>query len=129
MLNWLKSLAWWRKPPVAKPMPRLYPLILRSTDESPAEVPVSELRNFELTSDFEPALNYALRVVAEGMAAEGIITKRQSRDFVGTHALVVASKERGLAAVLRTIRTPEDSIKSNHSRVVLMRLPTTSHDE
>jgi hypothetical protein len=129
MLKWLKSLAWWRKPPAIKPKPRIYPLILRSVDDVPAEVPVSELRNFELTSDFEPALNYALRVVVDGMAAEGIITKRQSRDFVGTHALVVASKERGLATILRTIRTSEDSIKANHSRVVLMRLPLSSQEE
>jgi hypothetical protein len=129
MLDWLKKLFKGRQPVPPPPKPRMYPLILRNEEASTPEVPISELRNFELTSDFEPALNYALRVVAEGMASEGIITKRQSRDFVGAHALVVASKERGLAALLRTIRTPEESIKANHSRVVLMRLPTTAHDE
>lgn len=118
--------AFWRRETVQDPVAPAKPLqsiILRPSSELPA---AESGRAIEVSPDAEPALNYALRVVAEGMAMEGIITKRQARDFVGEHALIVASKERGLAALLRTVRTSEEAIRSNQSRILLVRLPESA---
>jgi hypothetical protein len=129
MPDWLKRLWPWKKAAAkaqAAPQTQLQPLILRLPGEAEDS---TEIKNFSLPADVEPALNYALRVVAEGMAAEGMITKRQARDFIGTHALVVASRERGFGAMLRTIRTSEAAIKANHTRVLLVRLPVHVDEE
>ena len=119
--------AFWRRETVQDPVAPAKPLqslILRPSSGLPAATESG--RDIEVSPDAEPALNYALRVVAEGMAMEGIITKRQARDFVGEHALIVASKERGLAALLRTVRTSEEAIRSNQSRILLVRLPESA---
>ena len=133
MPKWFRRLWPWGKKAAevqpAQPRTTIQPLILRQDDATADRDESPELKNFNLPPDVEPALNYALRVVAEGMALEGLISKRQARDFISTHAVVVASKDRGFGALLRSIRTSEDAIRANHTRVLLVRLPVPGRDD
>ena len=106
------------------PAPRraLQPLILRTSGEIPAPREI-EARDPAAVEAAESDMNIAMRSILNVMALEGLITRDQAREFAETHGVVVAYRGCGLSGLLRGIGTPEDDIKANRSRVVVVRLP------
>lgn len=122
MLNRLMN--WWRGR--KKPPARLNPLILRTTEGS-LHARKPEVQNPSQIEVAEAEMNIAMRTVLSVMAIEGLITREQAKEFTETHAVVVAYRGCGLSGLLKGIGTPEDDIKANRSRIVVVRLPVRSH--
>ena len=122
MLNRLMN--WWRGR--KKPAARLNPLILRTTEGS-LHARKPEVQNPSQIEVAEAEMNIAMRTVLNVMAIEGLITREQAKEFTETHAVVVAYRGCGLSGLLKGIGTPEDDIKANRSRIVVVRLPVRSH--
>ena len=122
MLNRLMN--WWRGR--KKSPARLNPLILRTTEGS-LHARKPEVQNPSQIEVAEAEMNIAMRTVLSVMAIEGLITREQAKEFTETHAVVVAYRGCGLSGLLKGIGTPEDDIKANRSRIVVVRLPVRSH--
>ena len=98
-------MGWWsNKKPVSKADEDIY---------DPAEIQL-----------IEKHANIAMRATVAMMAEEGLISKDVAKEYVSTHAVVVAYKERGFSNILRRIGMKPDDVAKNHSRLTVMKLPS-----
>ena len=104
----------------------LQPIILRSGGDSlsPRKPERQDAARVEVS---EVEMNVAVRSVVNVMAIEGLITRDQAKEFIESHAVVVAYRTRGLSGLLRGIGVGDDDIKANRSRVTVVRLPVPGH--
>ena len=104
----------------------LQPIILRSGGDSlsPRKPERQDAARVKVS---EVEMNVAVRSVVNVMAIEGLITRDQAKEFLETHAVVVAYRGCGLSGLLKGIGVSEDDIKANRSRVMVVRLPVHDH--